>query len=234
MLQMHHMTVSLVYLVQVGNFQEANKKLDKLHSLVGVISQSEYQSVFYTWMPLANLYAFIYLLSTICHRPLGNVQTAIGFAEKGINLINGLLDKEVPRGGCGPQGSQGGGGGDGWGVTYERAEFIYSLLRLKFLLLENLIYINLTTCKLLPAINQMNDLCMIYDTYPELITDGGCTVNLLLGLYAQAIGSLDYALAHFNSALLRTQDYDRKAVVLIHLALAYLANNSMDHVFQGL
>jgi hypothetical protein len=114
-------------------------------------------------MPLASLYTTTYLLSTICNRPLGNSKTASEFCKKGLDLIDSeykfaeegkmslwreericdsvptaFLQKEIPE--------------SGTMANHTRADFIYSLLRNKFSLLENRVYINLAECKLRNAI----------------------------------------------------------------------------------
>lgn len=47
MLQIHHLTINIVHNIQLGNFQSASKKLDKLHSLVEAMSKTEYQTGIY-------------------------------------------------------------------------------------------------------------------------------------------------------------------------------------------
>lgn len=143
-------------------------------------------------------------------------------------------------------------------VNHTRAEFIYSLLRLKFSLLENMTYADLMTCKLSEAISvvdatalthyskNVSSMCQLYNTYKGIFAEieGASTINLLLGLYAQAIGYSDYSIAHFNSALTvrikhvvcltqpsqKTSSFHVRAIVVIQLALSYLRVNAIEQV----
>jgi tetratricopeptide (TPR) repeat protein len=220
MLRIHLLILTEAYLLNLGEIKLANSKLDSLQNLVTSMRDVDYNSGFYSWMTSASVYAFTYLISAVNHRIIGNTQNAKEFIAKGIDLVNMVYQKEVV---------------DKKGmVTPEKKKLITSLIKLKFVLLENSIYLNITLYNLDVAMQHIMEAKELFEMFglqdrSGVFADAECILNLELALYAHAMCYNECALQHYSAALSNTHDFDKQCLILIHMCFLFLRSNDPNY-----
>eukprot|EP01125_Pyxidicula_operculata_P022871 TRINITY_DN9640_c0_g1_i1.p1 TRINITY_DN9640_c0_g1~~TRINITY_DN9640_c0_g1_i1.p1 ORF type:complete len:792 (+),score=178.24 TRINITY_DN9640_c0_g1_i1:10-2385(+) len=214
MLQTHYHLLNTIFLINTGNYATAFKMLENLHQLIKSISSMDIASVFYYWLPQAILYSTTYLLSAITNRPFSNIQTTIGFCNKGIQLIDSILSRELfDKNGF---------------IQSEQVDYIKSLINLKYNLLESIASSCLTTCNLNDAILTINQMALLFEAYPQILENEKYIINVLLGLFSIAINYLPFAVSHLNRALENCNNEDSKTIIRIHLCVVLLQQNNIE------
>eukprot|EP01124_Arcella_intermedia_P011277 TRINITY_DN17689_c0_g1_i2.p1 TRINITY_DN17689_c0_g1~~TRINITY_DN17689_c0_g1_i2.p1 ORF type:complete len:587 (+),score=130.92 TRINITY_DN17689_c0_g1_i2:35-1762(+) len=208
LLKIYHSVLYIIFLISTSNYKEANLRINVLNDIISSLS-GDFETVFFSWVPSSFFVILTYLFSCICHRPIANIPTAIEFGNKGIKVINTLL-------------------------THEQNSYIIGtelskcFIHYKFIILENLIYIHLSSGKLKLALEFIEQLVQLYEQHKENLPGGLSIIHTVLGLYASTLKIPDYAITHFQFALHNATYEDLKYIIEIYLSLAYLKTNQLN------
>ncbi|KAN0008837.1 hypothetical protein ACTFIU_009503 [Dictyostelium citrinum] len=145
-----------------------------------------------------------YVICAIHSRALGEQEKAIYCLEKSQQLIDSQLNFIYFSSGA--------------NTTPQQMKESRALVRLKFLVCENIFYIKITAMELDEAFQQIKNCVDIFQTYPSLFTDGAeSTIHYMSSLFLQSIGDYQNSRNHLNLAIDKCTRFDTQIQCITRL-----------------
>ncbi|KYQ89573.1 hypothetical protein DLAC_09527 [Tieghemostelium lacteum] len=223
-LSVYYSMIKMLYYIRIGSYKIMEEQLGNLQvnlqeifdELSLISNGSLPMPLFYFYCGPQYLTCYCYIISAVHSRSYGEVSKALYCLDKALRLIDNQL-KYIYQATLGQ-------------VTPQQMKESRSLIRLKFIIHENLFYIRLTGMEIERAFSELKYCLEIYSTYPMLFNDGSaeCTCHYLSGLYCQALGNHTLSLDHFRLALKKSNRFDTQIHCILRMISAHLSLNEIE------
>ncbi|KAF2078006.1 hypothetical protein CYY_000644 [Polysphondylium violaceum] len=230
-LKVYFNLVKSIYQNRIGCYKEITNTLESLlvdlqhmfNELQPTSSSSPSSSttnqnpipIFYFTCGPQYLSCVCYIMAGIHSRFTGEIPKSMLYFEKSIELIESQLHY-VYRSTNG-------------NITPAQMKESRSLIRLKFLIHENLFYIYSTSLELELSFQQLQQCIDIYLTYPTLFLDGAeSTIYYLASLFCQSLLNFDLAKEFLHMALKKSTRFDQQIHCIIRLVSCHIYLNELD------
>eukprot|EP01133_Synstelium_polycarpum_P007708 gene7708-9026_t len=222
-LRIYNAFIQITYNMRIGQYKAAGDILQTLQShltrladLVSVDAQPLRTFFTFGTYNLPYLAVVCHILCAIHSRTIGDVPRAVFSLAKATEVIESELLLIYSASSTGD-------------ITAERMDEVRALVRMKFMVHENLFYIKITRFDLEAAFIELQNTLHLNRTYPYLFIDvGENVIHTLAALYLQAIGHIQSSRDHINVALRSSKRFDLQILSIIRLVVCTLYLGEID------
>ncbi|KAM9980029.1 hypothetical protein ACTFIZ_006287 [Dictyostelium cf. discoideum] len=156
-----------------------------------------------------------YVICAIHSRALGEQEKAIYCLEKSQQLIDSQLNFIYNSSEA--------------NTTPQQMKESRALVRLKFLVYENIFYIKITSMELDQSFQQIKNCVDIFQTYPTLFTDGAeSTIHYMSSIFLQSIGDFQNSKNHLNLSINKCTRFDTQIQCITRLIFLNIYSGQID------
>ncbi|GAM23247.1 hypothetical protein SAMD00019534_064220 [Acytostelium subglobosum LB1] len=221
-LRLYYCFINVSFLMRVGDYKQTGTLLEQMQvyftNLVDMISVdvSAPLPIFsFGHHGIKYMSVVCYLMFAIHARMIGELQKSLCCLANALKLIDGEIAIVYAQ-------SRG-------ELNSDKMSEIRSILRLKFMVHENMFYIRLTHYDLDSSFIELQNCVYLFQNHPLLFTDFGVSaIHTLSALYLQALGHPELSKPHIDISLHKAKRFDVQILSIIRLAIYNISTGEME------